>query len=460
MNAPGPVPAPYRPPFPPRPPEPVGLIKLLYLAWKEPLRIWSEWHFERPTMFGVTRFGAAITVSDPEGVRRVLLDNAANYDKGPFLRRVLGPLIAKGLLLVEDDDWKRARRTLAPLFTPARLAKTAGVMAEIAQARVAAWPRDGSAVDIDHEMTALAFDVVSATQFSNRLGGDAAAFEHAFNVFSETGARVDPLDVMNVPDFVPRLGKLRARATAKFFARRIDELVSDRRALLDGGGDAPDDLLTALLRARDVEGDGEGLSDAEVSANVLTFIIAGHETTARALSWALDLLARTPHHQDRVFEEIRDVDLADPAWMKSAPWTRAVIDETMRLYPPAPTFLRRALGPDEICGRKIPADTGVSISPYVLHRHKLLWDDPDAFRPERFLPGEREKIDRYAYLPFGGGPRVCIGAAFAVQEAMIALATALRHVRVAPLDGHAPTPTHRVTLRADIGVRLRSFARD
>jgi cytochrome P450 len=196
-----------------------------------------------------------------------------------------------------------------------------------------------------------------------------------------------------------------------------------------------------------------------VAANILTFILAGHETTARALGWTLHLLSRDPKTLTKVQEEAAHFDVTNPGWADGLPWTRAVIDETMRLFPPAPTMTRRAKAADTICGLPIPAGTAVLISPWVIQRHRLLWDDPDEFRPERFLPGARDAIDRFAYIPFSQGPRICIGASFAIQEAVIALATMMKAVTVESLGPREPLPTHRITLRAKGGIRLRVRAR-
>ena len=201
------------------------------------------------------------------------------------------------------------------------------------------------------------------------------------------------------------------------------------------------------------------MSDEEVAANILTFILAGHETTARALGWTLYLLSRQPEYLARLQVEADAFDVSDPKWADGLPWTRAVLEETMRLFPPAPTMARKALDGDEIGGQAIKAGATVIISPWVLQRHKLLWDDPDAFRPERFLPENRKSIDRYAYIPFSAGPRVCIGAAFAMQEAMIALAAILRAAQIEPLTAVEHRPVHQITLRSRDTMRLRLRAR-
>ncbi|WP_262422996.1 cytochrome P450 [Brevundimonas denitrificans] len=307
---------------------------------------------------------------------------------------------------------------------------------------------------MDSELSGLTFDILSATMFSDDLGGQAADFERALNSFLSAGARIDPLDVMGAPDWAPRLGRIASHRSAVFFEKRVTALVAARRAQMEAGRPAPPDLLTALLTARD-EGGGRGLSDTEVAANILTFILAGHETTARALGWTLHLLSRQPEVMARVQAEADGFDIDQPDWADRMPWIRAAFEETMRLFPPAPTMARKALEADVIGGQAIGAGTTVVISPWVLQRHRLLWDDPDAFRPERFLPENRRAVDRYAYIPFSAGPRVCIGASFAVQEAMIALAVILREAQVEPISRIEPRPVHQVTLRAHRPIALR-----
>jgi cytochrome P450 len=431
------------------------LAELVWLSWRDPLAIWSERHFTEPVLHGESRLGHAMTVSDPAGIRRVLLDNAANYAKGRVQKRVLGPLIGDGLLLVEGDVWRRARRTLAPLFAPRRLASTVARMDEIAAARADGWLRlgDDALVLVDREMTRVTFEILSATLFSDELGGDLAGFEQALLRFSQTAARVDPLDVIGAPAWLPRIGRIMGEPALRYFEDMVGGLVASRRRQL-AIDEAPDDLTTALIRAQDPE-TGAGLTDREVAANILTFILAGHETTARTLGWTLHLLSHAPDVADRVAAEAQALDLSDPVWMETAAWTRAVLEEAMRLFPPAPLLTREALGEDEVCGVKVRKGTQVLISPWVLHRHQRLWDDPGAFRPERFLPGAREAIDRFAYIPFGAGPRICIGAAFAMQEAVLILSALMKRLTLRPGDPEEPRPSQRITLRAERGIRLR-----
>ena len=454
------VDTPFVPRTPARRTQPLSLLPFLWISWRDPIRMWSERHFNEPQLHGHSVLGEILVVSHPEGVRHVLTENASNYVKGDLQRRVLGPMLAEGLLLTEGDTWRRARRILAPLFTPAKMATLNARMAEVCHARVASWSLSahGRVLDIDSEMSGLTFDILSATMFSDELGGEARGFERALNQFLANGARIDPLDVLGAPDWAPRLGRLASFRSARFFERRVTRLVEARRAHIEASGEAHDDLLSALLMARDENG-GPGLSDEEVAANILTFILAGHETTARALGWTLHLLSRQPEYLARLQAEADAFDVSQPRWADNLPWTRAVLEETMRLFPPAPTMARTALADDEVGGQKIKAGATVIISPWILQRHKLLWDQPDAFKPERFLPENRKAVDRYAYIPFSAGPRVCIGAAFAIQEAMIALAAILRVAEVEAVTAVEPRPVHQITLRSSQPMRLRLRAR-
>lgn len=450
----------FRPWTPARRTRPLGLIPFLWVSWRDPLGMWSERHFREPQLHGDSALGEILVVSHPEGVRHVLSTNAGNYEKGAQQRRVLGPMLADGLLLTEGEAWRRVRRILAPLFTPARTATMTGAMADRSRRRVDGWrlvlgPR---VLNLDTEMSGLTFDILSATLFSDQLDGDAAGFEKALNSYLSLAARIDPLDVLAAPDWVPRLGRITGAGAGRFFETRVSALVARRRAQVEAGEAVADDLLTALLNARDEDG-GAGLSDHEVASNVLTFILAGHETTARTLGWALHLISRTPDVAARLRAEADAFDPDVPDWAERLPWTRAVIEEAMRLFPPAPTLARRALGPDVVGGQAIRAGVTVLISPWVLHRHESLWEAPDEFRPERFLPERRKAIDRWTYIPFSAGPRVCIGAAFALNEAMIALATILKVAEVEPIAPAEPRPVHQITLRSARPIRLRLRAR-
>ena len=286
---------------------------------------------------------------------------------------------------------------------------------------------------------------LSVQIFSDGLGRDAESIRVAMKVYFNTVGRISPLDLIGAPDFIPRLSRLRVRSTLRFFESAIDEVIAARRRILAAQPDtAPQDILTHLVNALDADA-GSRMSDAEVRSNILTFIAAGHETTANLLSWALFLLSQSKTWRERVeAEAVREVDGSSLGLAERLVETRAVVEEAARLYPPIAAISRAALGPDELAGVKVKKGSLVVISPYVLHRHRLLWDDPDAFDPRQFLGEARGKIDRFSYLPFGAGPRICIGSAFALQEATLVLAMALSRIqlhadarpgRVAPAAG-------------------------
>ena len=265
-------------------------------------------------------------------------------------------------------------------------------------------------------MSRMTLEVLEQTLFSQGLGREPSAFQRSVTSYFDTIGRLDPLDLVGAPSFLPRFGRRRGRPALMFFAQAVDDIIDNRRALIDSGAEAPRDLLTLLLSARDPES-GRGMSDEDMRANILTFILAGHETTANALTWTLYLLSQSPEWRERAEAEAdRSFDPQQPAATEGCETLRAVFEEAMRLYPPAAMLSRQAIADDELAGVHIPAGAVISVSPYVLHRRRGLWDNPDAFDPSRFLGERRERIDRFAYIPFGAGPRVCIGMAFAMQE--------------------------------------------
>ncbi|WP_375457818.1 cytochrome P450 [uncultured Enterovirga sp.] len=444
----------FRPPAPVPLRRPPDLFAFLKGARTNPLTTWTAEHFEAPILAGEGVLGRVTVISDPAAIRHVLVDRAANYRKDDLQRRVLAPGLGNGLLTAEGDEWRRQRRAMASLFTPRTVTGFARPMADAADRIVRRLRRrgDGRRVDAALEMTRVTLDVLERTIFTEGLKRDPDALSQAITRYFEAIGPIDPLDVFGMPDWLPRIGRLRARPALRFFEEVVGELFDARKALLARGGEAPRDLLTLLLQASDPE-TGDRLSDLEVKANVVTFIGAGHETTANALSWSLYLLSQAPDIRERLEREVDEAaDLTD---MSALPLTRAVIDEAMRLYPPVPFLSRAAIEDDRVADYRIPKGSLVMIAPYVLHRHRRLWSEPDHFDPDRFLPENRGAIDRFAYLPFGAGPRVCIGAAFSLQEAVIVLATLARATRLDLEPGHVVTPVHRVTLRPGGGLPMR-----
>ena len=440
---------PYRPPAPIPHAKPYGSLALLLALRRNGIEIYGTWNFEQPIISSKSVLGHITMISAPEGIAHVMVGNAANYVKDRLQRSVLTPGLGEGLLTAEGDAWRRARRTLAPLFSPRSVQGFAAAMQDKAQALVARLMReqDGARIDMSAAMTRVTFEILTATLFSDSIATDAGAFAQMFTRYFENIGKISPLDMLDAPAWIPRLGKLQARPAIAFFEGQVKSIVGKRRALIASGGSVPVDLLTLLLQAADPE-TGQGLTEAEVGAYIVTFMGAGHETTANALQWTLFLLSK--HPQARAAAEA-EADTAEGfalhEWHEKLTVLRAVIEEAMRLYPPAATMSRAALADDRVLGHKIPKGSTVVISPWVVHRHQLLWHDPDLFRPERFMPGNREKIDRYAYIPFGAGPRICIGQRFAQIEMVIVLAVLLRSLRFATPKGEGVRPVQRVTLR-------------
>lgn len=448
-----------RPPAPIPLDTPPGTLGLLKGLRDNPVATWTRWHFEQPIVHGKSVLGRVAVVSDPAVIRHVLVENSANYDKGGLQRRMLGGGLGTGLLLAEGQDWKAQRRALAPLFSPRHVEGFKRAMVAVAGEMAERWSglRDGRRIDIAAEMARVTLRVLGRTVFSEAMNGPEDQFARTVSRYLDAVGKVDPLDILDLPSWVPRLASAQTRPLIRFFEEEVSGMLAKRRALLAGdAAAAPRDLLTLLLEARDPE-TGLGLSDDDVKANLITFLIAGHETTSNALTWALYLLSEHPEARAAVEREVDTLmpdGTIDPTRVEAFVHTRAALDEAMRLYPPAASISREALGPDVLGGIRIKARTMVVVSPYVLHRHKLLWPAPDHFVPERFLPENRGGIDRFAYIPFGAGPRICIAASFALQEAIIILATAMRHVRLTLAPGHEVMPVQRVALRSRGGMPM------
>ena len=434
----------------------LGPLALLRVLASNPLEAWTKAHFEKPIVMGGLSIGRVALVSDPAAIRRVLMDNSQNYHKDWLQRRVLSAGLSNGLLTAEGQQWRMQRRALAPLFARRTVLSFSVAMIDAAAALVERLKlRDGQIEDIAVEATRLTLDVLERTMFSDGLGRSPEEIRLAMKHYFEAIGRLDPFDVLGLPNWVPRLSRWKLRPMLRLFESAIDAIVSTRRRRIAEDPDSvPRDILTLLLEARDPE-TGEGLSEVEVRANILTFIAAGHETTANSITWSLFLLSQSPEWRRRVQAEAdRELDGDVEGLAERLVETRAVIDEANRLYPPIAAISRAALAPDELAGEPIRRGTMVVIAPYVLHRHRALWADPDAFDPNRFLDGARERIDRFAYLPFGVGPRICIGATFALQEASIVVATVMRHFTLELAPGHAVWPVHRVTVRPSGGLPM------
>lgn len=431
---------------------------------KNPIATFGAPSYRLPYVPYPSRLRRFLMVNDPEGVKRVLLDNVANYIKADQVQRQLRPALGNGLVTAEGVDWKIQRRAIAPVFQMRHLASFGPPMSQATEDMLSRWRDipDGTTVEIADEMMRLTYDIISRTVFSNDVTMDYRAMSEAIGVYFENVGRIDFWAALGVPDWVPTPRRVRAWPALRFFRREMDALIGRRRKLLaQDPAKAPNDLLTLLLTARDPE-TGDLFGGDEVFDNVMTFIFAGHETTANALAWTLYLLSQFPDADARLATEAHGVLKGRAAATEDLPaliYTRMVLEESMRLYPPAPLLAREALASDVIGGHKVEPKTVLLVPPWVIHRHQLLWDDPEYFDPERFAPGKREKIHRFAYIPFGAGPRICIGMGFAMQEAITCLATMIQHWRFELEPGHPVMPLARITLRPQHGLKMRLWRR-
>ena len=434
-----------------------------------PVEIWSKEHFELPIVVNATALGDRIVVSDPAAIKRVLVDNASNYVRDKLQRRILLRTTGRSLFSAEGSDWQWQRRLLAPLFTPRQLASYVPGMvgaAVAASARLASVADSSRAADVSFEMARATLDVLARTILPDIMEEDFADVAVSIRNFADGAGAVSLLDLLALPAWIPGFRRLRAFRATWSVAKRARKIVANRRAVAGGSGVPPgNDLVSLLLAARHPE-TGRSMGENEIEDNVSTFLGAGSDTVAGALTWSLYLLSQSPEFRDRIEQELDDVLAGRPLTfelVERLPFTRAVIEEAMRLYPPAPLLSRAAVLDDVLCDRKIPAGSVIIIAPWLVHRHRLLWDEPLVFDPRRFLPGQRERIRRFSYLPFGAGPRICIGMNFAMQEAIILLGHLLTSLRFELAPGTSVRVFQCVTLRPQGGLAMiperRSSAR-
>ena len=447
-----------RPPAPQPRTQALGPLALYRALRKNSITAWRHEAFEEPYVADRNQLGGFVLVNDPELIRLVLIEHVANYPKDDLQLEKLEPAVGRGLLTADGESWRLQRRTVAPLFQPANVAGYLASMAASVDEMLARWEghaRSGAVIDIAREMTALTYDIISRTVFSHEIETAPEVMGEAITTYFEALGRIDLWDVLPLPRWLPRPAFIRARPAQKIFRDEVLRLFERRRARIAAGEAVPDDLVTRLIGARDPE-TGAPLSDTVIHDNLVTFIGAGHETTANALTWTLFLLSAFPDADARLAAEVQRVS-GTPAADDLARLgdTRMILEEAMRLYPPVPFMSREALARDQLGDVTVAPGTRIIIAPWVLHRHRKLWPDAELFLPERFAPERRGAIPRFAYLPFGAGARICVGMTFAMQEALLALAMTMRRFRVRLVEGAQVMPIARMTLRPMNGLPMR-----
>ncbi|WP_405151393.1 cytochrome P450 [Sphaerisporangium sp. NBC_01403] len=384
----------------------------------------------------------------PDLARYVLKENGSNYTKDHTPDDdMLRPLLGNGLLTSSGEEWAAQRRMCAPAFRPGEVEKFDQTITDAAVQMLHRWTdgRQGQAVRVDHDLTSLTLTVIVKAMLGTDIGGAGDGFGRAVDAVNRFIGHYVPGDAIDPADTAVRYaGFHQARA----FLDRVTRVIIAARRTGGGGGH---DLLTSMLAS------GHAMSDTDLRDQVLTIIMAGHETTAKSLTWTLYLLDRHPDVAEAVYAEIDEVlgeRLPTAEDLPRLDACRRAIQEAMRLYPPVWLISRRSVEADVIGGYDVPAGTLVCVSPWVLHRDPRYWDDPEAYRPERFAAGRAAGHLSHQYLPFGGGPRICVGQHFALVEATLVLAVILRTVRLELVEGFPVEPEALVTLRPRHGMMM------
>jgi cytochrome P450 len=398
-----------------------------------------------------------VFVMEPELIQQVLLDDSDSFTKSPVHDHVLGEGGGQGLLIAEGELWRWQRRSLAPLFRAEDVAAYVPDFVAACDPILARWGESppGSLQAIDTDMAATTLQVLEDTV----LGAGLSPEDHrrvgiAATTFLQPTVWKIAYASLKLPPWTPHPGYFRMSRAS----RDLRDVASRALACRRGAGKAGDDLLGRLMTAKD-PASGEAMPERLIIDNIVTFLLAGHETTAQALSWTLYLLALFPEWQEMAREEVRRVAGGGPIGreqVQSLPLVEAIFQEAMRLYPPAPSLMRVAREDTHLGGHRVAAGANIMIPIYVVHRHERLWSEPLRFDPSRFAPKAKAARHRCAYMPFGAGPRSCIGATFAMLEGKAVLATLLARARFELPQGEVPVPLARVTLRSKSGLKLKA----
>jgi cytochrome P450 len=441
------------PPQPPRAPDSMTALGRMMAIRESVIGSWGQRAYEEDIIRGRFFGRSSFILNEPDAIRHVLVDNYENYTRTPAGLRVLRPMLGQGLLIAEGRAWKYQRRTLAPAFTPRAVSTLVPHMVAATDETITKLKAASNApVDLREAMQRMTLEIAGRTMFSFGMDRHGGALRDFVMEYGANLARPHFLDLLLPLSWPSPQDFARARFRKRWTAF-VGMLMAERRAAGKNEGAPPRDLFDLMGAARDPE-TGEAFNDTQLGDEVATMILAGHETTATALFWALYLLALDPDTQEELASEVQAgtvggafATVNGTVDIERLKFTRAVVDETMRLYPPAFLIARAAAGPDTIAGHPVRKRDVVLVAPWLLHRHEKLWHEPNAFIPQRFMTGTPP--DRFAYLPFGVGARVCIGAHFALVEAVLALAKLIGAFRVSLVDKAPVMPVGVVTTQPD-----------
>ena len=401
-------------------------------------------------------FGERILLNHPDWIEQLLVIQQSKFHKSTLSKEATERLLGQGLLISEGEFWRRQRRLAQPAFHRARINEYAATMVEIAEKHLREW-HGSEQRDMAHEMMALTLDIAVRTLFGTTLPGEAEQVGKAmtFLMRYSLGRARSPV---NLPASWPTPRNRRANREYAFLDSLVYRIISERQS--QGNSKHHSDLLSLLMGAMDE--DGTQMSPQQLRDETMTIFLAGHETTALTLAWTWYLLSENPLAEARLHEELLSVlngrapEIRD---LERLPYLQAVVNEVLRLYPPAYLLARTSIAPCNIGGYDFPTGTTVLASQWVMHRDARYFDDPGAFRPERWLDGLMGRLPAGAYFPFGDGPRRCIGQSFALMESALVTATVAQHFRFRLVPGHPVVPEPLVTLRPRHGIRMTLEAR-
>ncbi len=440
----------FVPPYPERPREPLPLFAMMATIRRNFLAIFDEKCFEYQ-FFSTRLLNRRVFVcNSPDTVAQAFIALHESFQrKTPQMRHALSPLLGDGLFISDGDLWRQRRRIVAPIIHASRMALFAPTMVEAAAETAARWCElpPGAPIDALREMATLTAEIICRTIFGPRLGAEhATEIVASFSAYQREVSQLDLTYLLGLPDWLPRFQSPAVHRAAKRIDRVLDGIIRRCEERVAGGDNS---MIRMLLEASDPETGGK--LDREALRNEAAVIfMAGHETTANSLAWTWFLLSQTPEVEERLHAELTEVLGGRLPTLDDVPrliYTRAVFEEAIRLYPPVPLLGRQALHEERIRDRRIPAGSLLVVIPWLLHRHRGLWDQPDNFTPERFLPENAAARQRYSYVPFSVGPRVCAGQAFGLTEAILCLAALAQRARLVLAPGAVVAPICRLTLR-------------
>ena len=447
----------FIPPFPVRPSEPLPPYRLLQAAYRNLLEIWEEKAFEYRFFSTRILMQTVHVCNSPATVKYALLTGNASFErKSPQMRHALEPLLGDGLFISDGKTWRSRRPAIAAVVHQSKIDLFAPIMVETASEMVERWNklRPGQPVDVLTEMAHLTSEIISRTIFGRHLGAlRAGEIVEGFSDYQRAVGQLDFMSLLGLPDWLPRLQRLSVKRSARRILTVLEETIRESSA--ETAGEEPS--LLRLLAAASLETTGQPLDANALRNEAATIFMAGHETTANSLAWTWYLLSQAPDVEARLHEEVDRVLQGGPPSLAVLPrlvYTRAIFEEALRLYPPVPILSRQAMRDEQIRNHQVKAGSLVLVAPWLLHRHKLFWEKPDHFVPERFLPENAAARDKFCYIPFAVGPRVCAGMAFALTEAVLCLAALAQRLALRLQPGTVVEPVARLTLRPRGGLPM------